>query len=127
MEKKILSLFLCSKGLKFNEIEKQLRVRSNKLAYHLTNLVKKGILIKNKEVYELSEASENIVPYLSENQSPLPVILIHLGDKDKTFLYKREKRPYKNCLSLPGDRKSTRLNSSHSSISYAVFCFKKKN
>src|SRR2546430_7820308 len=28
-----------------------------------------------------------------------------------------------NC----GDRKSTRLNSSHSQISYAVFCLKKKN
>src|SRR5689334_24017667 len=27
----------------------------------------------------------------------------------------------------PVDRKSTRLNSSHSSISYAVFCLKKKN
>src|SRR3989337_3790481 len=26
-----------------------------------------------------------------------------------------------------GDRKSTRLNSSHGSISYAVFCLKKKN
>src|SRR5256886_6375451 len=28
--------------------------------------------------------------------------------------------------SLEGDRKSTRLNSSHSQISYAVFCLKKK-
>src|SRR2546430_5963974 len=28
--------------------------------------------------------------------------------------------------SLRGDRKSTRLNSSHSQISYAVFCLKKK-
>src|SRR6266542_4652368 len=27
---------------------------------------------------------------------------------------------------LPQDRKSTRLNSSHGSISYAVFCLKKK-
>src|SRR2546428_3267940 len=27
----------------------------------------------------------------------------------------------------PGDRKSTRLNSSHDQISYAVFCLKKKN
>src|SRR2546430_12697477 len=26
----------------------------------------------------------------------------------------------------PGDRKSTRLNSSHSQISYAVFCLEKK-
>src|SRR5438874_13832325 len=28
---------------------------------------------------------------------------------------------------LQGDRKSTRLNSSHVEISYAVFCLKKKN
>src|SRR3712207_8713142 len=29
-------------------------------------------------------------------------------------------------LDRPGDRKSTRLNSSHANISYAVFCLKKK-
>src|SRR3712207_7648880 len=29
--------------------------------------------------------------------------------------------------STAGDRKSTRLNSSHANISYAVFCLKKKN
>src|SRR3712207_8326008 len=29
-------------------------------------------------------------------------------------------------LLVPGDRKSTRLNSSHANISYAVFCLKKK-
>src|SRR3712207_9011622 len=28
---------------------------------------------------------------------------------------------------ISGDRKSTRLNSSHANISYAVFCLKKKN
>src|SRR5689334_8468772 len=31
------------------------------------------------------------------------------------------------CREREGDRKSTRLNSSHSSSSYAVFCLKKKN
>src|SRR2546430_11172861 len=31
------------------------------------------------------------------------------------------------CTRRPGDRKSTRLNSSHSQISYAVFCLEKKN
>src|SRR5699024_12390902 len=31
------------------------------------------------------------------------------------------------CFLLRQDRKSTRLNSSHVSISYAVFCLKKKN
>src|SRR3712207_7789652 len=30
-------------------------------------------------------------------------------------------------LEPAGDRKSTRLNSSHANISYAVFCLKKKN
>src|SRR3712207_8977410 len=31
------------------------------------------------------------------------------------------------CGRLRPDRKSTRLNSSHANISYAVFCLKKKN
>src|SRR3712207_8580582 len=30
-------------------------------------------------------------------------------------------------MPVPEDRKSTRLNSSHANISYAVFCLKKKN
>src|ERR1039457_5887318 len=35
-------------------------------------------------------------------------------------------RGRQGCLLLRGDRKSTRLNSSHLVISYAVFCLKKK-
>src|SRR5437764_8971042 len=35
--------------------------------------------------------------------------------------------PVVNALDVPLDRKSTRLNSSHRCISYAVFCLKKKN
>src|SRR3712207_6876866 len=38
-------------------------------------------------------------------------------------------RPLNRCChttSTPLDRKSTRLNSSHANISYAVFCLKKK-
>src|SRR5688572_31710071 len=31
-----------------------------------------------------------------------------------------------DTVTISGDRKSTRLNSSHSQISYAVFCLKKK-
>src|SRR5689334_23920961 len=34
---------------------------------------------------------------------------------------------FRGLRQLTLDRKSTRLNSSHSSISYAVFCLKKKN
>src|SRR5438067_7924162 len=41
----------------------------------------------------------------------------------------RRRRGGQNGAGRPGqgDRKSTRLNSSHVSISYAVFCLKKKN
>src|SRR2546430_7658487 len=37
------------------------------------------------------------------------------------------KREERILVLEPEDRKSTRLNSSHSQISYAVFCLKKKN
>src|SRR5438094_9024469 len=38
----------------------------------------------------------------------------------------RAGRPPAHFRSIHGDRKSTRLNSSHRTISYAVFCLKKK-
>src|SRR5256885_5278598 len=39
----------------------------------------------------------------------------------------RQAWPPLTTISVPRDRKSTRLNSSHLVISYAVFCLKKKN
>jgi ADP-ribose pyrophosphatase YjhB (NUDIX family) len=104
MEKQILNLFLNNNKLKFNEMEKLLKTRSNKLAYHLKQLTKKEVLTKKKESYFLSKTAENLIPYLSDKKAVLPVILIHVGNKNKTFLYKREKRPFKNYLSLPGGR-----------------------
>src|SRR5947209_9935433 len=37
-----------------------------------------------------------------------------------------KERPRNRVVRVGGDRKSTRLNSSHANISYAVFCLKKK-
>src|SRR3712207_8794624 len=43
-------------------------------------------------------------------------------------LSRTERAVYHHQRALrPGDRKSTRLNSSHANISYAVFCLKNKN
>src|SRR3712207_7999868 len=39
----------------------------------------------------------------------------------------RERQSKRAAQAAPPDRKSTRLNSSHANISYAVFCLKKKN
>src|SRR5690242_21192384 len=50
--------------------------------------------------------------------------------KDNHFFQVQNKFPtLKSPFRIPHrrDRKSTRLNSSHMSISYAVFCLKKKN
>src|SRR3712207_7481676 len=47
-----------------------------------------------------------------------------LGFKDGSM---NPRRPADLDRHVWGDRKSTRLNSSHANISYAVFCLKKKN
>src|SRR3712207_8136403 len=44
---------------------------------------------------------------------------VHLGGKRADVLV--------SALPYTSDRKSTRLNSSHANISYAVFCLKKKH
>ncbi len=100
----ILKLFQYNQKLKFSDIERTLKIRSNKLAYHLKNLTKKGLLIKEGDCYSLSETSEQLIPYLSEKASPLVVILIRIGNNKQCFLHKREKRPFKGKLSLPGGR-----------------------
>src|SRR3712207_7243710 len=43
---------------------------------------------------------------------------------EEALLERRKERPEEVALRV--DRKSTRLNSSHANISYAVFCLKKK-
>src|SRR5438045_4849122 len=43
-----------------------------------------------------------------------------------TDIARNELKSYRQLLSSLRDRKSTRLNSSHLGISYAVFCLKKK-
>lgn len=103
-EKKILELFTLNEHLKFSEIENLVKERSNKIAYHLKIFVKKGILTKENEIYGLSETAENIIPYLSEKNSPLVFVLIRIGDHKRCFLHKRGKRPFKDKLSLSGGR-----------------------
>src|SRR2546430_7735279 len=46
--------------------------------------------------------------------------VVAAGVIDENYIRRRQREE------VIGDRKSTRLNSSHSQISYAVFCLKKK-
>jgi len=104
MEKKILNLFAFNEKLKFNEIEKMIGERSNKLAYHIKQLIKKQVIEKQGEYYKITEIAEKLVPYFSDKTSPLVVILIKIGNSKECLLIKRKKRPFKDNLSLPGGR-----------------------
>src|SRR2546426_1873627 len=53
----------------------------------------------------------------------LPILSRHGIRRERRRMAHRRRR----CARGLGDRKSTRLNSSHLVISYAVFCLKKKN
>src|SRR3712207_8070375 len=52
--------------------------------------------------------------------------LRELGERRRQALDERALRLAQRRVAQTGDRKSTRLNSSHANISYAVFCLKKK-
>src|SRR5437667_7754803 len=53
---------------------------------------------------------------------------LHAGQiHQRSDLHARSCRAARVLDTLQRDRKSTRLNSSHITISYAVFCLKKKN
>src|SRR5690242_21055369 len=57
--------------------------------------------------------------------SSLPAVRLECSPARRSRECSRAARPQHPLQSRP-DRKSTRLNSSHMSISYAVFCLKKK-
>jgi len=101
---KILKLFLYNNKLKFNEIEKKTGIHSNKLAYYLKKLTREKVLKKDNKFYYLNEDSEYLIPYIDSKLSVLPVVLIYLAERNRVFLYKRQKKPYKDKLSLPGGR-----------------------
>src|SRR3712207_7819471 len=53
----------------------------------------------------------------------LPAVALHPAERDPAHLGAEQR--FEHVVGLL-DRKSTRLNSSHANISYAVFCLKKK-
>ncbi|PIN92883.1 hypothetical protein COU54_05165 [Candidatus Pacearchaeota archaeon CG10_big_fil_rev_8_21_14_0_10_31_24] len=104
MEQEILSSFTNKNQFSFNDLSKLLKIRTNKLAYHLKKLSQKGLVKKQNSLYELTEQAESKIPYFSEKSSPIPIILIELKNKSAIFLHKRNKRPYKDLYGLPGGR-----------------------
>src|SRR5438445_10128869 len=72
--------------------------------------------------------------FFFNDTAPTEIYTLSLHDALPISLHRRPRRrdslgsrPWRRrACRLPRDRKSTRLNSSHANISYAVFCLKKK-
>jgi len=104
----IFSLFLHNSRLKFNEIEKAIKIRSNMVSYHLEKMREQEILEKNQEYYQLTKDSEKYIPIFAnitgEKLSPVPIILVAIMHKNKILMIKRNRRPYKDYWSMIGGK-----------------------
>src|SRR5258707_5159768 len=72
-----------------------------------------------------------LFPYTTLFRSPVELLAVAVRQEEATRLVEEQVvevalEPLPFQPQLP-DRKSTRLNSSHANISYAVFCLKKKS
>ncbi len=107
IKREIFELFLKNNKLKFNEIEKHTKIRSNLLTFYIKNLIKEKVIEKSGEHYKLTLEAEKIIPFYKqtfEGNSKLPVVLIAIKKKDELLLLKREERPYKEYFSLLGKK-----------------------
>src|SRR5690625_7042120 len=80
------------------------------LGQRWTMLIMRDLLVEAKRYSDLATGLPGI---------PSNLLSTRLKELESDGLIRREARS--------GDRKSTRLNSSHVATSYAVFCLKKKN
>src|SRR3712207_7601734 len=67
-----------------------------------------------------------LFPYTTLFRSEHPLPLSPLLHESRARGLSRDRQPFLLAVRDGEDRKSTRLNSSHANISYAVFCLKKK-
>lgn len=104
----IFKLFLENDKLKFNKIEKALKIRSNMVSYHLEKMQEEGLVEKKGFYYYLTKKAERYLPIIphiiGKELSPLPAVLVALVNNDKILLIKRRIRPYKDYWSLIGGK-----------------------
>src|SRR5689334_23950518 len=94
-----------------------------------------GVQTRIIATYAPEEIKSRILPAVCRGEAILAICMTEPDAGTDVANYKTNVDTTGNALKLNGvktlisraeDRKSTRLNSSHSSISYAVFCLKKK-
>src|SRR3712207_8967653 len=107
-----------------------------------TTLFRSGVMKFNTDKYDRFTLHSNITTAIKDWWKVRTNILLTRSNNDQPYRYTSGQYdawfylmrwprwyPYADYKGKPfrSDRKSTRLNSSHANISYAVFCLKKKN
>ncbi len=102
----IFQQFLNDYRLKFNEIEKKVKIPSNKVAYHLNSMQKDLLLEKKGDHYQLTKNAEKYIPLFSQidESVPLSIALVCVVNGNKLLMMKRNKRPYKGCWAMIGGK-----------------------
>ena len=106
-------------------------------------ILNKAVTIKDREDLLRGDAAELLVVFFFNDTATTEIYTLSLHDALPISPPRVPCRSYRPPFAVPGpgslpvpfpplaspssDRKSTRLNSSHLVISYAVFCLKKKN
>src|SRR5688572_30984489 len=96
------------------------RPRSTLFPY--TTLFRSEFIVEVLDPATLAPAQEGELVLTNLGRAGSPVVRYRTGDRVCLT-----EAPCACGRTFRRDRKSTRLNSSHSQISYAVFCLKKKN
>src|SRR2546430_13391082 len=81
----------------------------------------RSLLVEQHDTVDAGEGGEQAGPLLPGHDGAIRPL--SQASHRRVAVHTHDQRPTLGAR----DRKSTRLNSSHSQISYAVFCLKKKN
>src|SRR5690554_7109293 len=125
-EQQFDSCFDMLKGLRPVDIADALELVDNEHAWRILDR-----LPKRAEIFSYSEDARQVELTRHFPRATLARLISEMPADERTDLFKMMDKEQRDNL-LPGlaqaerDRKSTRLNSSHVRISYAVFCLKKK-
>src|SRR5207245_5620218 len=111
-----------TEGVTVKELADKLGVKANDLMKHL--LMKKGLMVSINQPLGADLALEIAKDLDIEAEVVSFETAVELEAIEKSGA--KGTTPRGPVITVMGDRKSTRLNSSHGSISYAVFCLKKK-
>ena len=104
----IFGLFVKQQRLRFSEIGKQLKIRSNHLNYHLEKMIDASIIEKTDDHYHLTKNAEKMIPFFAQitgkEQGPLSIITAAILNGNRICLLRREKRPYQGYWGMIGGK-----------------------